>query len=363
MAKANLNELVQEVIGRAKAAPDPEPILRHAANKFARLAMAPENARFSAQLKNVAVGFAKAASAPPRRATVSDFVDLLEETKATIQEVGDHNAMNIIARRREIHEERSTDAPRVSISPETFNEDSTLGRAATIKFNPSNDEIHRGIVQSQTVAFWQGKKRETQAISVDVALTNPPPPIILSDAHDVPDARPYGIVEYGADGNKVSVVFDVSLGVRLNVLGNYVSVLVGMGVPRILSPGPPIVYEESPTIVVGASLGAFASPSTAPVLRTLYLDDLGAGVTSPFLPIPDKAVLLLPLQTNQVLGETATIFFFGYGGGLPIYSVTYAQLAASPVRVVPITGDIRFVQVQNAGAAARNFRLPFQLSL
>lgn len=360
---ANLNELVQEVIGRAKAAPDPEPVLRYAANKFARLAMDPKNAPMSKQLKDVAVGFAKAASAPPRRATVSDFVDLLEETKATITEVGDHDAMNIIARRREIHEARSTDAPRVSISPETFNEDATLGRAATIKFDPTNDEIARGIVQMQTVAFWQGKKRETQAISVDVALTNPPPPIIITDSSHVADARPYGIVEYGADGNKVSVEFDVSLGVRLNVLGNYVSVLVAMGVPKISSAGPPIVYEDSPTIVVGASLGAFASPSQAPVIRSLFLDDLGAGVTSDFLPIPNKSVLLLPMQTNQVLAETATIFFFAYGGGLPIFSVPFAQVANSPMHAIPITGDIRFVKVQNAGAAARNFRLPFQLSL
>lgn len=361
---AKLEQLVQEVIGRAKAAPDPEPILRFAAKKFGRLAMVPENAEISERLRRTAMGFAQAAAKQARRRpTVSDFVDLLEETKASIEEVGDHNAMDIIARRREIHDERSTDAPRVSISPETFNEDATLGRAAMIKYNPTNDEIGRGIVQSQTVAFWQGKKRETQAISIDVALTNPPPPIIISDAHDVPDARPYGVVEYGADGNKVSAEFDVALGVRLNVLGNYVSVLVGMGTPRIRDAGPPVVLEDSPTLVVGASLGAFASPSLAPVIRSLFIDDLTTGTDTDFLPIPNKAVLLLPMQTNLVLAETAVISFFGYGGGLPIFTVPYAQVANSPMHAIPIMGDTRFVKVHNGGAGTRNFRLPFQLSL
>src|SRR5882672_3332270 len=124
---ANLNALVEDFIGRAEASPDPTPVLREAANKFAHWAMAPENAQMSKRLNDVAMGFAQAARKPrqARRATQEIHEIRDEETKDAINEVGDHNVLNITARRNEIHEARTSDAPRVSISPESFNASAT----------------------------------------------------------------------------------------------------------------------------------------------------------------------------------------------------------------------------------------------
>lgn len=355
---ANLDELVSEYVGRARAAADPVPILRMAAARFGRAATDPKNAHLSDRLNNVAMGFSRAAQrAQPRRATVSDFVDLLEETKAAIEEVGDHNAMNIIARRREIHDERSTDAPRVSIAPSSFNEDATLGRSTKIKFAPTQDDLNAGIVQSQTVAFWQGVKREAQAITVDVGLVSPPPPDVLNNnVHLVnpQSVRAYTLIEYGSDGNKTTAKCDINQ--RLTVVGNYVSVLVGCDPP----------FDSFPTtdITVGASIGTFAAPSQSPVICTVYVDQLLPGTTSDFIAIPTKAVQLLPFFTNLALAETATIFFFGYGGGsTPLNGLFYKQIENFTMSPFPTGGDLSFFKVHNGGAGLANFRLPFQLSL
>ena len=360
---ANLDAMVNDYVGRARAAADPVPVLREAANRFGRAAMSPQNAHLSARLNDVAMGFARAARAAPRRATVSDFVDLLEETKAAIAEVGDHNAMDIIARRREIHDERSTDAPRVSISPSSFNEDATLGRSAKIKFAPTQDDLNNGIVSSQTVAFWQGVKKEAQAITVDVGLVSPPPPDVLNNnvlLINPWNVRPYAEIVYGSDGNKTTVKCDIGNGTRLTIVGNYVSVLVGCDPPF----GSPLAPFPTADITVGASLGAFAAPSQAPVICTVYVDQLAPGTTSDFIAIPTKAVRLLPFFTNLALAETASLAFFGYGGGTtPLNGLFYKQVENFVMSPFPTGGDLSFFKIHNGGAGLANFRLPFQLSL
>lgn len=350
-----LKKVVEHYIGLAKQADDPRMVYRGAATDLARAAMDPANKLASLQLSKAAMEFAAAARRPP---TTSDFLDLLRETEAAVHEVGG-DPMNVIARRREIHEARSSDAPRVSIAPESFNEDVTLGRSGSFKWNPTNEEIQNGIKQSDTVAFWQGFKREAQAMTIDIGFLNPPAvtPEDTADGQTF-DCRPYAIVEYGSDGDRKSIQLDVGFGVRLTVVGNYISVLLGMNQPR--------AGFITTTLGMGASIGAFAAPSQAPVTSTTYIDALAAGNITPYLPRPLKGQLLLTPLTDLALAETLDIFFYSVGGGAnPIGQIRYTQATTTPQGPFPfpIPGDVAWFQVRNNGVAARNIRLPFQLSL
>ena len=358
---ANVKQLAAKFVGAARSNPEARPeIFRRAADTFMGLAQDPKNTHASVKLAKIGMDFAKAAAqSQPRPPTMDDFTDLLRETQNAYDEVGD-GPMDLIARRREVHDERSPLTPgHVSIAPDSFNKDATLGRSAVIKFQPTNEEVAQGIAQSQTVAFWQGVKKEAQAMSVDVGLVNLPSPLASSDAVPL-NIRPFGTVEYGSDGNRTIVKFDIANGVRFNVVGNYISVNVAMGPPRITAS----VFDPTAQITVGASIGTFASPSLAPLIFTEYVDYLPAGGTSDFITIPAKAVQLLPIQNDLAVGETVELTFFGYGGGsarlTDVYCTKSGTAAMPPI---PITGDISFVRVRNIGVVTRSFRLPFQLSL
>lgn len=348
-----LQLLIDGYINTAREAPDPASVLRAAANDFGKFAMHPKNARMSVQLKNVAMEFAMFASKvkPRRPPTADDFEDLMHETQMAIEEVGDEDQMAIIARQREIHDERSGDAPRVSISPESFNVNATLGRSATIKYAPSQEDIANDIVQTQTVAFWQGVKREAQAVTVDIGFTLTPDPS-LDASYNI---RPYAIVEYGSDGNKTARRVDVGFGQRLTVVGNYVSVLVGMA--------PPMVGKTNVPVTVGASIGAFAAPSSCPVILTEYIDQLDGGGDSDRLVRPQGAMQLLPLVTDLALGETAILTFYGYGVGGGVILNAFYQQSVNSVSPIPLPDDVAFVRIHNGAGSARNFRLPFQISM
>lgn len=367
---AKIKDIVGRFVSMAKRDPQNAPeVYRQAARTFIGLAIDPKNARSTRALHNIAMDFAQRASRmQPQPVTIDDFTDLLQETAQAYAEVGD-DVMDLIARRREIHDERDPMAKRVSIAPETFNRDATLGRSAVIEFlqglTPEEQAAATatGIAEQQTVAFWQGTKVEAQAMTVDVGMVNPPPPGQAGEIFLVPSVRAYGVVEFGSDGNKTSVKFDIGRGVRFTVVGNYVAVNVVAGPPSKTG----TVYDPTAPITVGASLGAFAAPSQAPLIMTEYLDNLdqGAGNESGFILIPMKAVQLLPVQSNLAAGETATLEFYGYGGGTaPLATAVVAPLAANASQFpIPIPGDIAFVRVINNGATSRSFRLPFQLSL
>lgn len=330
-------------------------IFRRAAQVFADLASDPRNRRQAAQLQQMAFDFVSAAR-EERPATISDFENLLRETATAYEQVGD-STLDQIARAREVHDEqRSTQS--VSIAPLSFNRDATLGRSQILKWNPSQEEILQGIKESETVAFWQGTKQEAQAITVDVALVSAPPPAEPSDNGLPPiDVRPYGIVEYGSDGNRTSVRFDVGAGKRFTVVGNYCSVLVGVD--------PPFEGARTATISIGASIGTFAAPSPCPTTLTRYIDTLAPNVFSPFIAIPLKAVQLLAVQSNLIAGESLTVRFYSFGGGSGVVSQYDFTVAASvPLPpIVPLTGDVAFVKIRHTGGGPRRFRLPFQLSL
>lgn len=352
-----MKKIANAFIGAAKQHPERAPaIYRRAAQKLIGLSRDPRNSGSAKALQNAAMDFVSAAQRGQQSITIDDFTDLLVETAQAYDEAGD-DPMDLVAARRDIHEERTPYIPgNVSIAPESFNKDATLGRSAVIKYNPSQEETRNGVKQSETVAFWQGRKKEAQAITVDVALINPVPPAVGIDGADPFNARLYGMVEYGSDGNKTNVKFDIGNGVRFTIVGNYVSVNVGMD--------PPSGDNPAPLVSVGASIGTFAAPSQAPIICSAYVDMLVNTEITDFIPIPLKAVKLLPMQTNMNQTEGAEIEFYGYGGGVsPITRVFYIQSATSSMPAIPLYGDVSFVKVRNNGGGPRNFRLPFQLSM
>jgi len=352
---ASAKKLADQFLAAARKNPGNRPeICRRAAYTFMGLAQDPKNVRSQQQLVSIGLQFADAAhhERPP---VMDDFNDLLQETMVAYNEVGD-DQMDLVARRREIHDERTPPTPGfTSIAPESFNRDATLGRSAVIKYAPSPFEITQGIQQSQNVAFWQGVKKEAQAMTVDVSLGFLPSQQGVSEF--LANNRPYAEVEFGSDGNRTKIVLDVALGKRLTVVGNYVAVTVGMDAPGAGS--------IATALTAGASIGTFAAPSQGPVIRTAYIDALLKNANSPMIPIPLKAVALLPIQSQLALGETAVLTFSDYGGQT-IHFAYFQQLNNSAAAPIPITGDIAFVQIHNNNtnvSAQANFRLPFQLAL
>jgi hypothetical protein len=349
---ASAKKLADQFLAAARKNPGNRPeICRRAAYTFMGLAQDPKNVRSQQQLVSIGLQFADAAhhERPP---VMDDFNDLLQETVVAYNEVGD-DQMDMISRRREIHDERTPMTQGfLSIAPESFNRDATLGRSAVVKFGPSQEEIVQGIQQSQNVAFWQGVKKESQAMTVDVNLGFLP--VSQPSGEITPNARPFGEVEYGADGNRTKIKFDLSLGQRLTVVGNYIAVTLGMDPPR--------AGGLSPKITVGASIGAFAAPSQAPLIRTEYVEPIADGATSQLIPIPLKSVLLLPVQTDMVFAGNAEIDFYDYGQTL-ITRVFFTQTSPYSMTTIPIYGDANWVSVTNHSGAQAAFRFPFQLAM
>jgi len=306
----------------------------------------------SRQLQRIAMEFASAARRSPDETppTVDDFQELLDETAEAYDQVGGH-AMDLIARRRQLHEQsKSGGGAHVSITPESFNTDLPLGRNVTVKFGPNEEERAVGIVESQTVAFWQGFKHEAQAVTVDVAMTLPPA-FVGASSTDVREGRPYGVVEYGSDGNKTSAKFDVGLGTRFTVVGNYVSVLVGMDA---------VPLGSSQSYVIGGSIGVFAAPSIAPVTLTEYADSLADGATA-FFKRPLRATRLLAVLTSATAGSSELTFFGANGvNGIYVLTIPSNTLTLSPI---PLANDVGAVTIKNNTGDLANYRLVFQLSL
>jgi hypothetical protein len=357
---AKIEQIAQSFLGAAAANPQQKhEICRQAAYAFMGMAQDPKNVRASQQLAEVGLQFARA-SADTRPPVMDDFADLLQETQQAYEAAGPYgdDPMDLIAMRREIHEDRTPRTPgQIFITPESFNRDATLGRSAKIKFAPTEDDKRNGIQQSQTVAFWQGTKKEAQAMTVDVNLIFLPGLPAAPDLFTPLNARPYFELEYGSDGNKTKVVADLALGKRATVPGNYVAVNVGMD--------PPGFGKPCPVIDVGASIGAFAATSPAPLVRTVYADSVPTPGSSVAFPIPLKAVALLPVQSTLVVGESFRINFLDFGGGA-ISRVFYTQAANATMPVIPIIGDASFVVIEPTGAflfPTNAFRLPFQLAL
>lgn len=350
----SIKRLTDDVIGAALQDPRNAPlILRQGARTFAGLAKDPKNARVAQRLQDVAFEFAEMARQQQQQPTVDEFHQLVADTAEAYDHEGADD-MAVIAERRMIEAERDA-WKRMSIAPESWDSDATLGRTATIKWNPSDQERIDGVKQSETVAFWQGHKREAQAISVDVNLVTPYVPPTSPGALATPgSARPYAIIEYGSDGNTNQVKIDACFGRRFTVLGNYVSVVMGMD--------PPATGRSSVTMTVGASLGTFAAPSQAPVTLTSYIDSLANGSQSDYIQRPTRAVQVLPILTDAIAGNIRLDLFDVDGSVAPIATLIY-PVGTMGISPIAIPNDVGYARIMNQTGQASNFRLIWQLSL
>ena len=362
-------KLASAFIGEAmKSDPMIRPrIFRKAAATFAHAANDPKNKHARQHLTAIGLEFAGAAT---QAATTNDFTQLLRDTATAWEQLGPDAEFSMNATQDAQALTRgiaaSSDpglAPRVSFAPESWSIDATLGRSAMVTWQPTAAQIQAGIQQSQTVAFWQGKKQEAQAMTIE--LTMVAPPVNPQKPHrggggPNQTVRPFATIQYGVDGNtQYSVPVDVGQGRRVTVPANYISVNVSVDDPAFDNADPV-------PISLGASIGMFQAGSVTPVTRTVAAEVPFGGLESDFLVIPVRASRLLPPVC--VLGALPGGLSFQINwcrlSGQVIGQVSYdyttlnAGSASQPV-VVPY--DAFFFTVQ--GTVNTDIRFPFELSL
>ena len=370
-------QVVAEVIARARANPSQASLIfADASEYFNRLAEDPRRSEQAPLYQMMAKEFAnQSGNRSMRRVTKNDF-DEIADQQAQAYESAPGDDMEVEAQRRNIESANDAagddDTPSVSIAPKSI-EGSRLGSAVTLQYgaigstsNVVTDIIDpatglvtgqtvtqvqtaNGIVQEATALLWQGEKKEAQAVTVDVG--------VLSAAAFQTATRPYGVVTYGSDGVTTSARFDIMSGSRFTVVGNYVSVVLGMDQFLQLNPQTGKNFDQG-VMSFGASLGFFAAPSIAPVMSTIYVDDLAPG-NSPMYPRPAKSVALLPPQSST-FGSNVTMFFMS-STGLTLYQLTFN--VGNVIVPIPLSGDVAFIEIQNNDLANRSYRLPFQLAL
>jgi len=363
-------KIADTFVGMAARAPNHRvraDILRRGAATFAGMASDPnlKSERARNFLTHIGLEFAGASAQAAQSPTTSDFTQLLRDTAQAWEELGPEGAaltsaaMNAQALQAGIANANNPGVSQsVSIAPASFNGSNvTLGRSVQVCFAPTTDQIAQGIQQSQTVAFWQGSRQEAQAMSIDFGtVLTPVPPQHFGTG---PNARPYAMIQYGSDGNtQNAATLDLGLGRRITVVGNYISVIVGMD--------PPVSGELSAVMTLGASIGTFAAPSHAPVFRTLYIDDTDSTSFTDYLAIPLRAVRMYPPMVGNAFGGAfglLQIDFFDVSGHFVTewkhdYSVDFG-VSLQPYVVPPDAFFINLKYSLNNG----NIRVPFELSL
>lgn len=321
----------------------------------------PRHAKEAQVLRALAERIALAAMASSHQmdpATLDDFEETLEEHDAAhAQFVED---LDVRAHADDLHDAKiAQHGARVSIAPITWGKGATLGRTGRFKYGASSNDVKSNICQSATLAYWQGEPHEAQAITVDLA---PPVDYVPTPLLELPalsplprvdtSSRPYGIVSYGSDGAVTRVKFDAGFGARLTVTGSYVSVVAGMD--------PPATRTLPGTMSLTCSIGAFASPSTAPVFVTEYIDQLDSDEYSAPIQRPMHATQLLPVLSDAV-GGVALLQFWGQGAVRLLYQISYP--VGQLLLPIPLPSEVQYVSVRNQTGDRANFRIIFQLSL
>lgn len=357
-SQASFKQLVDTAIGEARRA-DPEErpaVLRRSSHVLARAAADPRNAKLSRRLHEAAREFSRAAARPAQiEQFVTAFADAVTEAEAELEVTGEsEDGLDEIARIRaekvaeRVAERQELGNPSSGTStPDSFDEPgNALGRTAVLKHNPSAEDVKNGITAEQTVAFWQGHKREAQAVTADVWYQ-------MARQADT-WSRPQALIEYGSDGSKFTIRVDA--GQRVTLVGNYVSVVMVAAAPPADAPSSAALFTA------GASVGAYAAGSAAPVICTEYIDRLASAAVSELIPKPPKAVALLPVFPTSFVGSLL-FEFINVGGGDVVQSalVTYAPGQPYPP-TIPIADDAAFVRVTSGLAGIARIRLPFQIS-
>jgi hypothetical protein len=215
------------------------------------------------------------------------------------------------------------------------------------------------VVPARTqVALWGGEDAETMPITVTFApvqvLNNvvgkviPPPPF-----------RTYGIVKFGTRGFLVMAEVDIGSGCQFTVSGSQISLEVAVEDTSALSalPLPPLGPVDDFVIQLAGMLSFRPVVKTAPVTRTLFIDGLGAGLTSGVLNIPPFAKRLWLVCAAPAVASTITILD-SVGNIIEVVPVA-AGVVPEPIT---LPNDAAAVTVTNNDLAIpATFRLVFGL--
>lgn len=360
-----LQAQLQAALARAAQQPHRRSaILGTTAMQLAAKSQQPRHHKEAPVLRALAAQLAEAAMANLPRATMDDFAEQLQEHAEAHSEFSDD--LDVEARADDIHDAKKTErhGQRMSIAPLSFGAGATLGRSGVFKYGPSADDVLNNISQAATLAYWQGEPHETQAMTIDLAPPSgglPMPLQALPDPSGGPvevSSRPRGIISFGADGAITQVAVDAGFGTRLTVTGNYVAVQLSMDPPRTGATAGQMKFT--------GMMGAFASPSVAPVMYTVFLDDLGDGAITDGVngpaPIqrPSHANYILPILSTATSGNVL-LSFYGQGGVQLLSQYIYPLGQILPP--IPLSAQVQYIVVENAVGGVADFQIPFQLSL
>lgn len=374
MAGIHLQRVVQEIIGSAEADPLTAPqAYVQAAQNFRALAQQPQFRQMATLLGEKAQEFKIRAAQhlAVQEAVKDDFEEQEQHFAEAYSKFGHHgNDMLVKAGRNEAAAApggqqtgaAASDVQRVCPIPISV-ESQRIGSTGQFKYQPTQADTINGIKESDTLLMWQDVKSVAQVLTVDVGLIKGEVPTFPPKLTNF-SCRPYGIVEYGADGYHSVVKFDVGCGTRFTVAGNYCSVQVGMDPPDVAF--PPWYPTGSGIMSIGASLGFYAAPSQAPVTCTAYIDNLAQQKQANVVR-PAKAVAILPPIGARADGSgpvPITLTFYGWGGEIiGMLSFNIGDIVCP----IPLSNDIAGLQIGNDDSGGKpqtsSFRLVFQLAL
>jgi hypothetical protein len=351
--RVSLDELVAELRAQVQAQPDrAHAIVQEYRSIFLKLASDPANAQ---QVRDLRILASDMKDLVPPPVLVYEPDQIMQEVAETEGPPTGYHELAALEEQNALHASHRTSHHR-NVNPRSFLV-CRLGDQATVKFNPSPEDMAQGIKASAPVGFYVGTKPEAMALTVDLSIVGAP---TLTEANPPggpkQSCRPYCDLQYGVDGFKTQGI-RVDPGQRLTVVADFVSVAVGMRAPR--------AGDVSGVMSLGCMIGAFSGRTAAPVLYTEYIDGLQSPPGTPTtgtVPRPAKANLLLSPQMSDVSGTAATSLDFLDSAGDRIYGTpSFAPGAGN--WPIALTADVFYVRVNYLGASSSDYRLPFQLTL
>lgn len=213
------------------------------------------------------------------------------------------------------------------------------------------------ILPEVQVCRWDGENDETLPVTITVGRVENSGGILFPYPGQLPGTianyRPYGRLRYGVRGYaQDTITMDIGRGFQFCIAASFVYFSVGMDVP--------LNGTNGGAMQLGASLGWFESRTSAPIMRTVYIDALAVlGITTITIPVFAQT-LLPPMSSDQSANASISLNFQTVDGT----SVGYLKFApGTVVAPIPLPNDAYQIQVTNLAGALSNIRLPFQLAL
>lgn len=267
----------------------------------------------------------------------------------------------------------------------------STGGKGVIKFNPTSDDILRGIRAQTTLFTWQSPDGQPHFVTVDLgrmangygapasngsigpglggggAGTFPTPQTgAPGSATPFLSYRATGQIVLGTPGTMQDPFYlDIGRGQRFSALASYVAVTAEAEPPPAgLFSG--VVTYDAGALGVYATLGIGFAPSLAPVVFTQYVDTTTPGTANAglafTLPIPARANFLLSVQSSNK-ADTMRLIFLDAGGRAVASTNSFTNGTQNSLEPIPLAEDYDAVILRNEGGVDANYRLIYQLSV